>query len=68
MIIISSIAKNSDDYDEKYMKIKFNWDDELPLYKTTQIHSMILVVRAIILENNKFCPHVFLENVYINYE
>ena len=26
-----SITKNSDDYDEKYMKIKFNSDDELPL-------------------------------------
>ena len=29
--LIRSITKNSDDYDEKYMKIKFNWDDELPL-------------------------------------
>ena len=26
-----SITKNSDDCDEKYMKIKFNSDDELPL-------------------------------------
>ena len=25
--LIRSIAKNSDDYDEKYMKIKFNSDD-----------------------------------------
>ena len=29
--LISSINKNSDDYDEKYMKIKFNSDEELPL-------------------------------------
>ena len=29
-----SITKNSDDYDEKYMKINFNSDDELPLNKT----------------------------------
>ena len=26
-----SITKNSDDYDEKYMKSKFDSDDELPL-------------------------------------
>ena len=26
-------TKNSDDYDEKYMKIKFNSDNELPLNK-----------------------------------
>ena len=31
--LIRSITKNSDDYDEKYMKIKFNSDDELPLIK-----------------------------------
>ena len=27
--LINSITGNSDDYDEKYMKIKFNWDDDL---------------------------------------
>ena len=26
--LIRSITKNSDDYDEKYIKIKFNSDDE----------------------------------------
>ena len=29
--LIRSKTKNSDDFDEKYMKIKFNSDDELPL-------------------------------------
>ena len=32
--LIRSIPKNSDDYDEKYMKIKFNLDDELHINKT----------------------------------
>ena len=45
--------KNSDDYDEKHMKIKFNSDDKLPLNKTIEIPSMLIVVRAIFLENNK---------------
>ena len=31
--LIGSVTKNSDDYDEKYMKIKSNSDDELPLNK-----------------------------------
>ena len=31
--LIRSITKNSDDYDEKYMSIKFNSDDELSLVK-----------------------------------
>ena len=47
--LIRSINKSLYDYDEKYMKIKFNSDDELPLNKTMQILSMIIVVRAIFL-------------------
>ena len=31
---IKSIIKNPDDYDEKYMRIKLNSDDQLPLSKT----------------------------------
>ena len=31
--LIKSITKNSDDYDGKYIKIKFNLDDNLPLNK-----------------------------------
>ena len=31
--IIRSLTKNADDYDEIYMKMKFNLDDELPLNK-----------------------------------
>ena len=36
--LIRSITKNSDDYEEKNMKIKFDSDDDLPLNKTTEIH------------------------------
>ena len=31
--LIRTITENPDDYDEKYIKIKFNYDDELPLNK-----------------------------------
>ena len=59
--LIRSLTKNSDDYDENYMKIKFNSDDKLPLNKTIEIPRMIIVVRAIFLENNKYYPLVFLD-------
>ena len=38
--LIRSITKNSDDYYEKYMKIKFNSDNKLPLNKTIEIPIM----------------------------
>ena len=60
--LIRSINKNSDDYDKKYMKIKFNSNDELPLNKTIDIPIMKIIVRAIFLRNNKFYQQVFLDN------
>ena len=59
--LIRSSTKNSDDYDEKYMKIQFNSDDEFPLNKMLEIPTITIVVRAIFPENNKHYPQVFLE-------
>ena len=56
--IIRSITKNSDDSDEKHMKVKFN-SNELPLNKTIEIPSMTIVNRATLYEN-KYYPRVFL--------
>ena len=59
--LIRSSTKNSDDYDEIYMKIQFNSDDEFPLNKMLDIPTITIVVRAIFPENNKYYPQVFLE-------
>ena len=56
-----SITKNSDDYDEQYMKTKFNSDDELPLNKTIEIPTIIIAVRAVFHENNKYYSQVSLD-------
>ena len=45
--LIRPTTKNSDDYNEKYMKIKYNSDDELSLNKMIEVPSMIIAVRAI---------------------
>ena len=60
--LIRIITKSSDNYEEKYMKIKFNSNDELPLNKTIDIPIMTIIVRAIFLRNNKFYQQVFLDN------
>ena len=56
-----SLNKNSDVYDEKYVKIKFSSDDELSLNKMIDIPSIIIIVRAIFNENNKYYSQVFLD-------
>ena len=50
-----------DDYDEESTEIKFNADDQLPLNKTIEIKSLIIVLRVVFHENCKYYPEVFLE-------
>ena len=59
--LIRLVTKKFDDYDKKYMKIKFNSDDELRLNKTTKITTMPIVGRAVFHENNKYSPQVVLD-------
>ena len=47
--LIRSKTKESDNYDEKYMKIKFNSDDYLPLKKTPEL-------RNLFHKNKKYYP------------
>ena len=53
-------AYSSNDYDEKYMKIKFNSDDDLPLNKTLEIRNMIIVTRSFFHKSNKCYPQFLL--------
>ena len=41
---IKAVTEISDDYDEKYMRIKFDTDEKLPLNKTLKIHIIAIVV------------------------
>ena len=50
------------------MKIKCNSDDDLPLNKTLEMCNMIVVVRAVFHENNKYYPQAFLMNGYVSYK
>ena len=43
------------------MTIKFNVDDELPPNKMIEIPSMIIVVRTVFYQKNKYYPQVFLD-------
>ena len=51
--LIRSKTKNLNDYDWKYMKIKFDSDGNLPLNKTIEIPVMTIAVIAVFHENKK---------------
>ena len=47
--LFESVTKKSDDCDEKYLKIKLDSNDKLPLNKTIEIPVIVVFVRAIFL-------------------
>ena len=55
------VTKKSDDYDKKYIKLKLDSDDKWPIDKTLEIPVMVIVVRAIFYENNKYYQQDFLD-------
>ena len=46
----------------KNMKIKSDLNDKLPVNKTIKIPVMVVVVRAVFHENNKYYSQVFLDD------
>ena len=50
------------DYENNYMKIKFNSDDDLPLNKPLRFHNMTMIIRSVFEENGKLYPQVFLDD------
>ena len=62
-----SRANNWENYDDKCMKIKPNSDDNLPLKKILKLCNMIIVVRPVFHEGNKYHPQVFLDECLHKY-
>ena len=48
-------------YKKDYMKIKFNYDDDLPLNKLLKLHMLTIIVRSTFEEDNTYYPQVFLD-------
>ena len=59
--LIRSVTKKSDDYHEKCVKIKLDSNETLPLIKAIEIPVIVIVVRAIFYEDDKYFPQVFLD-------
>ena len=49
-------------YDDNYMKIKFNSDDNIPLNKIIYLPTITITIRGITKKDHKYYPQVFLED------
>ena len=52
----------SGEYEKDYMKIKFNFDDKLPLIKQLKFLSITIVIRSVFEDNGKYYLQVFLDD------
>ena len=52
--LIKKISDKQGDYDEKYIKIRFNSDDKFRLNKMRKLHNLEIIVRSIFEEDNKY--------------
>ena len=59
---IKEVSNNECDYEKKYIKIKFNSDDKLPLNKPLKFHNMTITIRSVFKEDGKLYPQVFLDD------
>ena len=55
------MTNNLKEYDEKYMKIKFDSDENLSLNKTIEILIVTIVVSAVFHDYVKYYPQDFLD-------
>ena len=59
---IKTINGNQCDYENDYMKIKFDLDDDLPLTKPLKFHNMLITIRSVFEEDGKLYQQVFLDD------
>ena len=48
-------------YDDTYMKIKFNTDDNIPLNKIIYFPMITIIIRSITQKDGKYYPQLFLD-------
>ena len=59
---IKEVSDSQCDYEQDYMNIKFNSDDNLPLNKPLKFHLMTITIRSIFEEEGKLYPQLFLND------
>ena len=59
--LIKKIYNKPSDYGEKYMKIKYNSDDNVTFNKILKIDNMTIVIKSVFQEDGKYYPQIFLD-------
>ena len=58
---IEKVNNKLGEHGKDFMKIKFSYDDNLPLNKTIRLRNMIIIIRSVFEEDGKFYPQIYLD-------
>ena len=59
---IEAVSSGECEYEKDFMKIKYNFDDHLPLNKPLKFHIMTIIIRSVFEEDGKLYPQDFLDD------
>ena len=59
--LIENNSIKAGEYENVFMKIKFNPDDKLPINTILRLHGLTMNVRSIFEEDGKYYPQAFLD-------
>ena len=59
---IKEVKNDECDYENDYIKIKFNSDDDFPLKEPLKFHLMTITIRSVFKEDGKLYLQVFLDD------
>ena len=59
---IEGVTSGEHDHEKDYMKIKFNFEDNVPLKKTLKFHNMTIIIRSVFEEDGKLYLQVLLDD------
>ena len=66
--LMEEINGKPGDFKKRFIKIKLDSADDLPLGKLPKLHNLTIIVRSIFQEDNKHYPQFFQMNVCVSYK
>ena len=64
-LVLDDVDENKDvskKYGECFKKIRFEFNDDLPMNKPIRLHLLTIIIRCIFSEGGKFYPQLFLDD------
>ena len=65
---IKKINDKPGKYEDDFMKIKFNSDDNLPLNKPLKFNNLTIIARSVFEEEAKYYQQIFLDECLYEFE